>query len=275
MTTEELQALFLPHQVDCVGIAAYEPLLPLLPVRSRRRIPAAARSVLVCLFPYYVGEYPQRNISRYTIIPDYHTIGGEILTQVSQALTHRFPENDFVWFLDASPIREVEAALAAGLGVRGRNGQLIHPVYGSYVFIGEIVTDLECIPSQPLGGSCLECGRCLRACPSGALGENGVDLSLCRSQLTQKKGELSAVEAEEIAKGAMVWGCDRCTDCCPHNWNPVTSPIHSFYENVLPRITQDNLPTAMVNRALNYRGEAVLRRNLNILSQIQGKHESR
>jgi len=169
--------------------------------------------------------------------------------------------------VDASPIREVEGAYLAGLGRRGKNGQLFHEKYGSYCFIGEIVTDLVIKGDLPEQGDCPGCGRCLAACPTGALKEGGVEKDRCRSHITQKKGELTDWEADQIALGGMAWGCDICTQACPLNAHPAITPIGAFHQKLLPVLTGENLPEALDDHALNYRGEKVLRRNLQILAR--------
>ncbi len=249
------------------GVAAYADCLPLLPCRGQVRIPEGARSVIVCLLPYYVGDYPERNISRYTLADDYHTIGRGILEKIASRLGEVYPQGSFACFVDSSPIREVRAAYLAGLGVIGRNGQLIHPEFGSYVFIGEIVTNLEFPLSVPLPGSCLGCGACVRICPGRALkGDGTVEESRCRSYITQKKGELSPWEMESIRRGGMVWGCDLCTDVCPHNRGARKSDIPAFYENIVPVLTGENLAELKKRKALGFRGKGVLERNLAILA---------
>lgn len=271
---EQIRRWFLHRQVEQIGAVDYTAVLPLLPVGSRRRIPAESQSVLLALFPYYIGELPKRNIARYTVSPDYHSVCGKILAEVVVLCQETWPKEEFAWFVDASPIREVEAARAAGLGVVGWNGQLITPPYGSYQFIGEIVTTLALPAGEPLPGGCLECGRCIAACPTGALGRGKVDCTLCRSHITQKKGELTQEEAASVSAGGMVWGCDICTDVCPHNAHPVLTPIRGFYETLCPIITWDNLTGALENRALNYRGEKVLRRNLALIEEKDQKTPS-
>lgn len=263
-----LEEIFAPFGVTEVGTLPWDKLPALLPVGSRRRLPKEAKSVLFALFPYYVGEYPGRNLSRYAILPDYHSICMEILTAAGVKLGEKFPGHSFVPFVDASPIPEVEGARLAGLGVVGRNGQLIHPTLGSLFFIGELVTDLE-LPTlrPPLEGGCLGCGRCLAVCPGGALTGAGLDLSRCRSHITQKKGALTPEEAALVAGGPFIWGCDLCTDCCPHNENPLPTPILGFYEGILPHITGENLDRALQNRAMSYRGRQVLERNLALLGK--------
>lgn len=156
------------------GICSFEQILPCLECRAKQRIPQDAASVLVCLFPYYTGEHKERNISRYAMVTDYHMIAGEYLNRFCKALQEVFPQNQFEPFTDNSPIREVSAAFHAGLGRRGKNGLILHPKYGSYVFIGEVVTDLVLQPDQPLNpGECIGCGKCQKVCPQGALRSDG------------------------------------------------------------------------------------------------------
>ena len=127
--------------IPLVGAVSFESCFPLLECRALSRIPKEAKTVFVCGFPYYVGEFPERNLSRYAIVPDYHKVAGELLENVCSRLREAFP-GEFQWFADNSPIREVDAAVRAGLGVLGKNGLLLHPEYGSWLFLGTIVTDL-------------------------------------------------------------------------------------------------------------------------------------
>ena len=104
------------------GICRFADLPPLLECRAKQRLPENAQSVLVCLFPYYTGEHPERNISRYAMVTDYHLIAGEYLQRFCEALRQQFPNNRFEPFTDNSPVPEVRSALLAGLGRRGKNG---------------------------------------------------------------------------------------------------------------------------------------------------------
>lgn len=218
------------------GICSFEQILPCLECRAKQRIPQDAASVLVCLFPYYTGEHKERNISRYAMVTDYHMIAGEYLNRFCKALQEVFPQNQFEPFTDNSPIREVSAAFHAGLGRRGKNGLILHPKYGSYVFIGEVVTDLVLQPDQPLNpGECIGCGKCQNVCPQGALQSDGsVCLERCRSHITQKKGELTDWEIGQIQDGGLIWGCDICNDVCPMNQEAkVLTPVPEFLESTV------------------------------------------
>jgi epoxyqueuosine reductase QueG len=256
--------MFLPHGVEYFGVCAYADALPLLEVRGKGRVPAGAKSVICCLFPWYTGEFSPRNVARYAVPDDYHRVCGGILEAVTAALRERHPMEEFVWFVDSSPIREVDAAQLAGLGVAGLHGQLLHPEYGSRVFLGEIVTTLDLPPSAPTKGVCLRCGKCVAACPTGALTENGLDKARCRSAVTQKKAALTDWEQEQVIAGGLVWGCDICSDACPLNRDKPT-PIRAFYENPVPLVTEENLDHLLTEKSYGWRGRGVLERNLGLV----------
>lgn len=250
------------------GICSFEQILPCLECRAKQRIPQDAASVLVCLFPYYTGEHKERNISRYAMVTDYHMIAGEYLNRFCKALQEVFPQNQFESFTDNSPIREVSAAFHAGLGRRGKNGLILHPKYGSYVFIGEVVTDLVLQPDQPLNpGECIGCGKCQNVCPQGALQSDGsVCLERCRSHITQKKGELNDWEIGQIQDGGLIWGCDICNDVCPMNQEAkVLTPVPEFLESAVAVLDAQIAEKLLKTRAYNYRGKKTILRNIQLL----------
>ena len=250
------------------GICSFEQILPCLECRAKQRIPQDAASVLVCLFPYYTGEHKERNISRYAMVTDYHMIAGEYLNRFCKALQEVFPQNQFEPFTDNSPIREVSAAFHAGLGRRGKNGLILHPKYGSYVFIGEVVTDLVLQPDQPLNpGECIGCRKCQNVCPQGALQSDGsVCLERCRSHITQKKGELNDWEIGQIQDGGLIWGCDICNDVCPMNQEAkVLTPVPEFLESTVAVLDAQIAERLLKTRAYNYRGKKTILRNIQLL----------
>ena len=163
----------------------------------------------------------------------------------------------------------MSAAFLAGLGRLGKNGLLLHPQYGSYIFIGEIVTDLDLQADQPLvPPSCSNCGKCVRACPQGALQEDGsVCLERCRSHITQKKGELSDWERQQIRKGGLVWGCDICNDVCPCNQQPQLTPVPEFLQSAVAVMDEQNAQQLLKTRAYNYRGRNTILRNIKIVQE--------
>lgn len=233
------------------------------------------RSIVVCLFPYYTGIFPNANLSKYTYAPDYHTIIKSTLTQIGLFMQQHIPGFEYQAFADNGPLVDRYLAYLAGLGFYGINSHLITPKYGSYVFIGYMLTNYPFEPGQPLPYTCMQCGRCIQACPGQSIrGDFSIDPRRCKSYLTQKKGELTAAEVQILTKNTLVFGCDVCQDICPHNQQVSRTPIAAFTENLLTTITAEKLAglsnkqfTVLYhNRAFSWRGKKILARNLNLIS---------
>ena len=268
--TDAIHEVYKGHKITNIGICDFGEAGPLLDVRAKSRLPADPASVIVCALPYYSGEYPERNVARYAVCNDYHVAGGELFGEIAGELGHRFPGRVFVPFIDISPIREVKAAHLAGLGVVGLHGQLITSERGPWVFIGCIVTNLYISPSRLVMGTCHECGACLATCPTGALSRGGLRRELCRSWITQKKGQLSDWEEEQVRDGKMAWGCDICLEACPMGKSPVITPLECLKRDPLPILTRENLEQALARKAYGYRGKSVLERNLRLIDNGGG-----
>ncbi len=248
------------------GVCELEKTGGLLPCRARERVPQDAKSVIVYLFPYWLGEeyYRNSNISKYAVPGDYHLIVGRYLGKITEMLKERYPENKFEYFCDNSPINEVKAAMLCGLGVKGKNSLLINPVYGSFCFIGEIVTDKAFEYSEQTQSECLNCGLCVKKCPSVAITPDGVDIALCLSDITQRKGELTADNIDKIKRSGCIWGCDVCQDVCPMNRNIKPTPVKEFYETAISVFEAGD---SIENRAFAWRGKRVIERNYNYSKQ--------
>ncbi len=234
----------------------------LLPCAALKRLPENAKTVISVLFPYYLGEeaYANLNVSRYAVSEDYHRIVGHIINRITENLRKEFPENIFESFVDNSPLPEVRCAVNAGLGVMGLNNLFINKDYGSWVFLGEIVTDRYFRPTGEQISLCAACNKCIDACPVNALTGKELIKEKCLSFLSQKKGELSEDTKKKIAETGCVWGCDICQTACPYNRNVKITPIREFIETACPTVTKE---TDIENRAFAWRGKAVIDRNLN------------
>ena len=264
MTEEKIISIINSCDVSLCGVIPFEEALLLPKGSSRKQVPESSKSVIVCLFPYFTGEDEKRNVSRYAISKDYHIIVKKYLDDICHSLKTEFPDFSFVSYTDSSPLKEVLCACKAGLGKMGLNNTLINDIYGSYVFIGEIVTDMviECESREVV--TCKNCGKCTSACPSGALTCNGVDIARCISHISQKKGELTSQELKIFSKTDLVWGCDVCQEVCPHNKSVKLTDIPGFYENRRPLVTKENFSEGFKERAYTWRGEAVILRNLDL-----------
>lgn len=258
------------------GAAVFSGLQPFLDETAKEKLQELcpnAKTLLVAAFPYYAGTEPG-NLALYSRGEDYHRVLSRRLNRVCQELKAQYPAHTFLPGADNSPVPELAAAELAGVGRLGRHGLRVVPPYGSYVFLGTILTDWEVTPTPPAQGSpCPEgCRACLKACPTGALTEDGCDVTLCLSELTQKKGHLTPEEAEQIRKSPTIWGCDLCQRACPLNRDAELSRLPEFRENLLPSLTLADLDglsnksfrRQYADRAFSWRGITPLVRNLRL-----------
>ena len=270
-----LDELFAAAGAAAWGGAAFRRLLPFLSTEALEKVEALCprpKTVLAAAFPYYAGERPG-NLSLYARGEDYHAVVVRRLNTVCEALAEQYPGESFFPSADNSPLPEREAAWLAGIGLRGANGLLILPPYGTYVFLGTILTGaaLE-LPERPPAPDCPRCGACRAACPAGAMGEGGPDVSRCLSELTQKKGALTGEEEARLKAHPLIWGCDFCQRACPFNADPALSPLPEFstdlvdsLENAdLEGLTNRTFREKYGGRAFAWRGPSPLRRNLEL-----------
>lgn len=165
------------------------------------------------------------------------------------------------------------------MGVLGKQGLLLVPDYGSYVFLGTIVTDCPYPfpPPQPVQ-SCISCGLCVRHCPGQALSSEGLNLNRCLSHLTQSKEPFSTEQGKLVDNHPLIWGCDSCQRVCPYNLSPKLSPLSAFREDLVDTLqleqvagqTRKQFLQAFPDRAFTWRGAKVLERNL-ILHQTNSQ----
>jgi epoxyqueuosine reductase len=125
----------------------------------------------------------------------------------------------FVPCVDTAPLLERELASASGIGFQAKNTMLIAPGVGSFVLLGELLTDLDCAPG-PLDDAAPRCGactRCLDACPTGAFVDAyTLDARRCISYLTIENPGAIPRELRPLV-GDHVFGCDICQEVCPFN----------------------------------------------------------
>jgi epoxyqueuosine reductase len=186
----------------------------------REILPAAQSIIAVALNYYHPHQRPSdaAKISRYAWGKDYHKVCTKKLKALYQWLHKNYPDHQFRYYTDTGPIGDKVWAEAAGLGWIGKNGNLITREYGSWVFLGEIITDLEILPDQPHAEHCGTCTRCLGACPTQAIvSPFVVDAGRCIAYHTIENR--AAELPESIINNLQGWvaGCDICQDVCP--WN--------------------------------------------------------
>ncbi len=190
-----------------------------------------ARSVLVCALNYntdhpystHAGTTIQGWISRYAWSQrDYHEVVlGKLRALEARLLEvceqQKMPAPRTWCYVDTGPVIERIFAQYAGIGWIGKNTCILNEQWGSWLFLGVMLTSLELAPDLPPPDRCGSCTRCLEACPTGALpAPYQLDATKCISYLTiEKRGAIP----EELRSGIgrQVFGCDICQDVCP--WN--------------------------------------------------------
>jgi epoxyqueuosine reductase len=181
-----------------------------------------ARSVISVAMNYYTDAQHSENpltgkISRYAWGDDYHDVLGERMDQLQRWLEEQVPNSTCRWYVDTGPVMDKAWAVRAGIGWLGKHTNVITKEFGSWVFLGEIITDIALEPDEPIADFCGTCTACLEACPTGAIVEPYiVDSNRCISYLTIEHRGPIAEEFHPMLNN-WVYGCDICQDVCP--WN--------------------------------------------------------
>ena len=154
---------------------------------------------------------------------------GEMLDGLADYITGLFPEETGVRaYVDTGPVLEKVHASRSGIGWVGKNTCLINQKVGSWLFLGEVITDVELDYDSAAEDRCGTCTRCIDACPTDAIVEPYVlDARKCISYLTiELKGKMPLELREGVENN--VFGCDVCQDVCPWNRDALFTLKESF-----------------------------------------------
>ncbi|WP_409274021.1 tRNA epoxyqueuosine(34) reductase QueG [Neobacillus sp. SCS-31] len=147
---------------------------------------------------------------------DYHHILRDKLAKLEEFLSERVPGVQLKSMVDTGELADRAVAERAGIGWSGKNCSIITPEFGSYVYLGEMITSIPFEPDKPMEDKCGSCTKCLDACPTGALVQGGqLNAQRCIAFLTQTKGFIPEEFREKI--GNRIYGCDSCQTACPEN----------------------------------------------------------
>jgi epoxyqueuosine reductase len=257
---------------------------------------AEGKTIISIAFPYFFKGLVKEKVcfSRYTLGQDYHRVLGEYLKKITAFIEGL--GGKATSFVDSNALPERYIAFLSDVGFIGKNNMLITEKYGSYVFLGEIITDLDLLTSEEKENifkykvnkieefeKCSNCELCIKTCPTKSLKQkdncktpfNNPDI--CLSYITQKKH----IEDKwfNVIEGR-IWGCDDCQDVCPYNENAEESNIEEFKPRLymklvdlkeLCTLTNEQFKEKYSNTSCSWRGKNIIIRNALIAASNTGQ----
>ena len=243
------------------------------------------KTIITIAFPYIWDNSNNENgFSKYTKGYDYHKVVKSYLDNICEYISSL--NGSAIPLVDSNSLPERYIAYLGGVGFIGRNNMIITKEYGSYVFLGEIITDLdiECGDANIFKEistykQCGECKKCIENCPTKSISLKRINPNICSSYITQKK-DLSKTDIKLI-KGK-VFGCDICQDVCPYNQNVKESNIEMFKPlefmdddiKVYADINNKFFKESIARTSCGWRGKNVIKRNAIIKLYEQGENIS-
>jgi len=242
---------------------------------------AGGKTIISIAFPYIHNLESEKGtyFSKYTLGRDYHIVTTEYMEKICKFI--RDMGAKAICLVDTNSLPERYIAMQSGVGFIGKNNTLITEKYGSYVFLGEIITDLIIEPDEPLKQKCGSCEVCLEACPTDSIqnGKLGIDnnANICLSYITQKK-DIDDFWFKKL--NGRLFGCDTCQSVCPHNREIQFSGIKEFkpYEHMeeidlqsLIDIDNQLFKEKYKITSCGWRGKNIIKRNAIINAAVTGK----
>ncbi|WEG12160.1 tRNA epoxyqueuosine(34) reductase QueG [Pullulanibacillus sp. KACC 23026] len=219
--------------------------------------------------PPVTKESRRGSFSRASWGLDYHQILKDRLEKLEAFILERYPEALLKSMVDTGELSDRAVAERAGIGFVSKNTNLITKEYGSYVYLGEMLTNIPFEPDQPVENLCGDCTLCLDTCPTGALVQGGqLNAQKCIAFLTQTKKKVP--EPYRKAIGNRVYGCDTCQQVCPYNRGKdfhFHSEMEPDPEKVKPELkpllslSNRDFYTAFGKMAGSWRGKKPIQRN--------------
>jgi len=198
-------------------------------------------SVIINYFPKELQNESAPQIAKYAYGKDYHIVIKDKLNKLLNYIKTISPNTNGRVFVDSAPVLDKYWAMQSGLGWIGKNTLLISKNNGSFVFVGEIIADIELNYDNPIKDFCGSCNKCLEACPTKALIKPYIlDARKCISYYTNEKYGTIQEELRNKFKNCL-YGCDICQDVCPWNKKPSPSKITEFEPNPeILKMTKDD-----------------------------------
>ena len=224
-------------------------------------------------YPHKLKQQPQKTAyKRGKFTPnswglDYHYVLQDKLDRLAKGIEELTADFEYKGMVDTGALVDTAVAQRAGIGFIGKNGLVISKEFGSYMFLGELITNLDIEPDQPVDYGCGDCNRCVTACPTSCLiGDGSMNAKRCLSFQTQDKGVMDLEFRKKIK--TVIYGCDICQICCPYNKgldNPLATEIDPdlSHPELLPFLELSNgqFKEKFGHVAGSWRGKNILQRN--------------
>ena len=236
---------------------------------------ASAKTIIsiAVAYPHKLKQQPQKTAyKRGKFTPnswglDYHYVLQDKLDRLAKGIEELTADFEYKGMVDTGALVDTAVAQRAGIGFIGKNGLVISKEFGSYMFLGELITNLDIEPDQPVDYGCGDCNRCVTACPTSCLiGDGSMNAKRCLSFQTQDKGVMDLEFRKKIK--TVIYGCDICQICCPYNKgldNPLATEIDPdlSHPELLPFLELSNgqFKEKFGPVAGSWRGKNILQRN--------------
>ena len=236
---------------------------------------ASAKTIIsiAVAYPHKLKQQPQKTAyKRGKFTPnswglDYHYVLQDKLDRLAKGIEELTADFEYKGMVDTGALVDTAVAQRAGIGFIGKNGLVISKEFGSYMFLGELITNLDIEPDQPVDYGCGDCNRCVTACPTSCLiGDGSMNAKRCLSFQTQDKGVMDLEFRKKIK--TVIYGCDICQICCPYNKgldNPLATEIDPdlSHPELLPFLELSNgqFKEQFGHVAGSWRGKNILQRN--------------
>ncbi len=241
-----------------------------------RKLFPEARSVIVVALNYYTPHQHSDSsatgkVSRYAWGDDYHEVVSDKLRELLSWIKEQWPQAEGKVCVDIQTLMDKAWAVRAGLGWLGKHTNLITQDHGSWIFIGELLLNLELdYDEEQIADQCGSCTLCIDACPTGAITEPYVlDSNLCISHATIESRATEMREDVSTHVEGWLYGCDICQDVCP--WNQMTPATNEARfeprEGNLNATLSEILNLTPESYATRFRGSAMKRAKLSGLQR--------
>lgn len=241
-----------------------------------------AKTIISIAVPYKTIDIEKSKpyFSKSALGIDYHRVVIDKLSQLSEFIKEKY-NGSCLYFCDIGPLADREIAKKCGIGFYGKNTCIITERFGSYVFLGEIVTDIYIERDGEKDLGCDSCDLCMRACPVQAIEmPYRLNAKKCLSYISQKKERLSLQEIDDL--GTRIYGCDTCQDVCPYNRKAEKSNIKEFvpekwnYDvdiNYILNLSNKEFKSSFGLTSAGWRGKKIIMRNAIIAAGNSGREE--